>query len=50
MKPFIKLEKLGKTLNKECYIEMKTGMPKKFKVPKVKITSVNEDEPDQSNP
>ena len=37
MKPFMKLERMGNTINKECKIEVKAGLPKKFKVPKINI-------------
>jgi len=32
-----KLEQIGNTINNDCQIEKKSGMPNKFKVPKTKI-------------
>ena len=35
--PIKRLAKIGNTLNKDIKIELKSGLPKKIKLPKVKI-------------
>jgi len=36
-KPFQKLEQIGNIINREVKIQIKTNLPIKFKVPKLKI-------------